>query len=213
MNECVEEQQTQHYRGKWHGFGPVKDGETLILAVFERTRRQGSKITAETFTNLKGHSESTARRSFVTRSDFVLGIVQPGESTKGSIVGIATARVSDIRALRADIIVGHATVKVRSLCVIDKVERGDIDGHATIGYAEMKGVSQAQIGRVRANIRMDLANEFSEIGSSLQGNQWASRPEVALKRVGAIIRAFCQQLRADRLHERKYPELTQEPLH
>jgi hypothetical protein len=48
-------------------------------------------------------------------------------------------------------------------------------------------VSQGQIGTIRLNIGMDLANEFSEIAPP-DGHFWPLRLEVALKRAAYIAR-------------------------
>jgi hypothetical protein len=190
MIECAEEQQTKHYRGKWFGFGPVRDGERVLFAVFEQTKRQGLHLAGDSFKNLKNGNESLARSSYVTRSVFDGKIVIPGKATKGDLVGIAIADVSRIRALRADVILNNTTVKVRSICVIDRVDEGDADGHATMGYAEIgRGVGQGQIGTIRLKIRMDLANEFSEIAPA-NSHSWPRRLEVALKRAAYVVVAF-----------------------
>jgi hypothetical protein len=171
MTECVEEQQ-------------------LIFAVFERTKYQGSRLAGDSFKDLKNANQSTVRSSYVTRSLFHREVAQPGTTTKGALIGIAVADVSRIRALKADIKLNRATVKVRSICVIDRVDEGDIDGHATMGYADMQdGVSQTQIGTVRMNIRMDLANVFSEI-TPADENRWSGPFEVALKRAVSIWRVI-----------------------
>jgi hypothetical protein len=190
MTDCVDEQQTQHYRGKWFGFGPVRNGERVRFAVFEQTKREGARLIGNSFRNLKNSNESVVRSSYVTRSDFDTRIVSPGMAAKGRLVGIAVADVSRIRALRADVKLNQGTVKVRSICVIDRVEDGDIDGHATMGYASIEdGVSTGQIGTIRINIRMDLANEFTEIVTP-DDHQWASRLELLLKRAGCVVQVL-----------------------
>jgi hypothetical protein len=199
MTECVEEQQTKHYRGKWCGFGPVRSGEQLLFAVFEQTKYQGSRLAGDSFKELKNTNESVVRCSYVTRSLFESRIVQPGEAARGALVGVAVADVSRIRTLRTDIKLNATTVKVRSICVIDRVDEGDIDAHATMGFAELKeGVSQAQIGTIRMNIRMDLAGVFSEIGPP-DGQRWPWRLGVALKRAASIARVLFATLKHSRL--------------
>jgi hypothetical protein len=115
MTECAEEHQTQHYRGKWHGFGPVRNSERLLFAVFERTKLAGSRLAADSFSNsnLRQTTQSVARSSYVTRSLFDQRIVQ--SAGKGVCIGIAIADVNRIRALRADVKLSNRAVKVRSI--------------------------------------------------------------------------------------------------
>src|ERR1700730_8928089 len=173
MTDCVHEKQTQHYKGQWHGFGPVSNCETIIFAVFEQTKRNAARLTASSFTKayLAKTAQSLARASFLTRVCFDRNIVEPGMSEKGALIGIAYVKVAEVREIHVDIKTNTGTKNVRALCVLDRVDAGDYDGHATAGYAEAGAkatthqISQAQLGSVRAKIRMDLANIFSEIAS------------------------------------------------
>jgi hypothetical protein len=64
---CVEEHSTRHYRGRWRGFGPVRDREHVLYAVFAATSRNDGRLTAGSFTkNLNDCTESIARRQYVT---------------------------------------------------------------------------------------------------------------------------------------------------
>src|SRR6266852_2954350 len=103
MTDCLEEQQTQHYRGKWYGFGPVNNGERVVFAVFERTKRAESQLTANSFESsyLANSSQSLTRASYVTRTLFDREIAVRGSATKGPLIGIACADVSKVRKLRA----------------------------------------------------------------------------------------------------------------
>jgi hypothetical protein len=96
----------------------------------------------------------------------ISGSFEPGQAEKGEFIGIALARVAEIRALGVEIRTNAAVTKVRALCVLDLVEKGDIDAHATAGYCEAtepSGIGQAYLGKVRMTIRMDLANVFSDV--------------------------------------------------
>jgi hypothetical protein len=190
MSDCVEERTSQHFRGRWHGFGPVKDGEKVIFAVFQSTNCLGNRLTAVSFNNnhLKKSAQSLARQAFVTRKTFNRTIVDGAE-----LRGVATADVSALRALVADVKLNVREITVRSLCVLDRVETGDCDGHATTGYSEKHatlGLSQTQLSKVRERIRLDLANTFSEIcDPSEQG--WISLWEIVIGRVKSITRTIC----------------------
>jgi hypothetical protein len=134
MTECVEEQCTGHYRGRWHGFGPVHNHERVLLAVFETTKRDGFRLTGDSFNNkhLASSSESLVRISYVTKALFDSEIVSRALPQKGALVGVACAKASEIRRLHADIKVSHGIRKVRAICVLDRVDEGDLDGHATM---------------------------------------------------------------------------------
>jgi hypothetical protein len=188
MNDCADEQQTRHYRGKWFGFGPVRDSEHVLFAVFQDTSHAGSSLTEKSFTsNLTKTSESLARASFVTSSVFNRCIARDRNA-----VGIASAHVSSIRRLRADIKLNAITKKVRAICVIDKVEPGDCEGHAAMGYVEEtagQSMSPVQIGKIRKNIRMDLAREFSAIIPT-EKHQWPWGVGILARRLVSIVRVL-----------------------
>ncbi len=169
MTDCPEEQQTQHYGRKWRGFGPVRNNERLIFAVFDRTPRDGNSLIKNSFNNshLIAYEESVARQLYVTRSVFDSKIVSPSIPLRGPLVGISCADVTRLRRLRVDIPRGpNRFVNIRAICVLDKVVAGDFDGHATLGYAGVGAlnVGKEQLGKVRSRIRLDLATKvFSEV--------------------------------------------------
>jgi hypothetical protein len=182
MTACIKESTTQHYLGDGNGFGPVKDGERVLFAVFEDAERDGLSLTGNSFeeTHLKRDALSLARNAYITKSDFDANIIVAGIPKKGRFIGIAAADVSHLRSLRADVQFNAGSKTVRSLCVLDRVQLGDFDAHATAGYCEEIGsVGQKQLGKLRAKIRMDLANTFLPI-CDLDSQQWPSKQEVAL---------------------------------
>lgn len=94
MSDCPGERQTQHHRGRWFGFGPVRNNERVIFAVFENTPRHGAELTAKSFdTNLVSGTQSVARASLVSRATFDLQVVDTGVSAKGPFLGIALGRI------------------------------------------------------------------------------------------------------------------------
>jgi hypothetical protein len=162
----VEELETQHYRGRWYGFGVVRDCEQVRLAVFERTQRNGSRLTAKSFDgkHLAGKNESVARALYITRRVFDQRVATTDVERKGALVGVACADVSRIRSIPAEFKMNLGTVRLRAFCVLDRVEQGDFDGHATVGYTDAPaGVAQGQLGTVRMAARLELANAFSEV--------------------------------------------------
>jgi hypothetical protein len=198
MTDCPAEKQTQHFKGKWHGFGPVSNCETVIFAVFDTTKcnQNGSKLAADSFSNksLAINTQSLARAAYLTRLCFDQEIVESGKAEKGKLVGVAHAKVDVLRNLRADITTNSGLKKVRALCVLDKVDQGDFDGHATAGYAEVierAQLSQKSLGKVRAKIRMDVAEVFSDI-TSPDRYRWPSQFEIGMKRVVSIVQVLLQ---------------------
>jgi hypothetical protein len=186
MPVCVDEQSTRHHLGRWHGFGPVRNAEHVLFAVFPATKRSGIRLSATSFTrHLNNSTQSLARSSYVTRSVFDRAIA------KNEVVdGVASAHVERIRKLSADIETPTGTINVRAMCVIDLVEPGDCDGHATMGYsAAMGGVSQKQIAKKRELVKMDLANTFSEI-TTVEEHAWPSPAGILPKRIASIFRAL-----------------------
>ncbi len=190
MSGCADEGRTLHYNGSWRGFGPVQDGERVLFAVFEGTPLEGSSILIEkSFSNfnLIRTSESLARTFYVTAKIFWQSIVR-----RRTIIGIACANVSDLRNLVAQIQPPSGIKQVRAICVVDKVEEGDCDGHAAMGYGEEtrgQGMTEGQIGKIRKNIRMDLATKFSTIIPA-DDHQWPTLRKLLLGRTASIWRVF-----------------------
>lgn len=188
MSECADEQLTQHYRGRWFGFGPVRDSEYVFFAVFDDMPHSSLSIAANSFSkNLKNSTESIGRGSYVTIGDFKRHIVR-----NKSAIGVVRAHVSAIRMLRAEIQLNAITKRVRSVCILDRVERDDCDGHATMGYGKetaAQGMSQGQIGKKRLDICRDLAREFSNI-IPIEKNRWPWTVRVLAGRIVSIIRVI-----------------------
>jgi hypothetical protein len=187
MPECVEEQTTKHYRGKWCGFGPVQNDETVLFAVFENQDRRKNTLTADSFSkNLNSTSESIARLSYVARATFRRKIVN-----NRRLAGVASVIVSKIRDMRVEFEQQGVKQKVRSVCIVDRVERGDCQGHATMGYSEAIGppMTQAYISKLRKKIRMDLAETFSQIQPE-ESYQWPSSIQVLQKRFLSVRRVL-----------------------
>ena len=189
MIDCLDERATKHFRGHWYGFGPVQDAEAVVFAVFQSTKIKNGRLTADSFDNkhLKRNAQSLARQSFVTRAIFEKAIVRGA-----ALQGIAVASAAAIRALVADVKLNADQISVRSLCVLDRVDEGDCDGHATAGYSERHaslGISEAQLSKVRARIRLDLANTFSEV-RDLDSWKWPRYWALFVGRARSIVRVI-----------------------
>ena len=200
MTDCADEQLTCHYLGRWRGFGRVRNNEHVLFAVFDDTNVDETQLTQDSFsTNLNDSSESLARRSYVTRAVFDRDIVR-----ERTLVGVALAHVEEMRRLRADIQTNTGTIKVRSFCVLDRVDVGDCDGHATMGYAEALAegysvatgqISDKQLGKKRRFARMDLAITFSDVFPA-KNNGWPWPLGIPFKRIWSILREVGVSLRA-----------------
>jgi hypothetical protein len=189
MIDCPGERSTQHFRGRWCGFGPVRNYESVVFAVFEGTKRAGAPLAADSFDNnhLKKQAQSLTRKTFVTKPVFRRTIARGTQ-----LHGIAFANVSSMRALVADVKLNARDASVRSLCVLDRVEKGDCDGHATTGYCESHtslGMSQSQLNKVRQRIRLDLADTFSDI-KEITAHGWPSAFGIFRARVASIARTL-----------------------
>lgn len=193
MSHCPGEQRSQHWLGRFGGFGPVNNQEEVLFAVFETTIRKNDRLTDASFTkSLVKLDQSIARCAYTTRQAFANKVVRRGEqSGKGSFEGVSLAGVERIRELRADIRLNAETRKVRSLCVLDKVGFGELTAHATMGYSSALeiGLSKEQLGKVRKRIRLDLADVFSEI-SSTTTRAWPGGWSVFFRRIGYVARAL-----------------------
>lgn len=166
MPECAEETTTQHHLGAGHGFGPVQHDEYVYFAVFDQTKCDGNLLSADSFDNkqLKKEGLSVSRASHITLAVFNDEVVKSGSNPKGGLIGISRALSGAIRSLTSRIQLNSIEVKVHSFCVLDSVQPGDYDAHATLNYGEFPpGVSEGKIGAIRSRARMDLADVFSSI--------------------------------------------------
>jgi hypothetical protein len=197
MEGCSCEQRTHHHRGRWHGFGPVDNTETVVFAVFERSKLDGNLITSDTFDNSDLHraNHSLARPKYCTSAEFSSRVISPGVARNGALVGLARAQVSAIRTL----VVADTTdrdIQKRAACVLDRVDDGDIEGHAVLAYGEWTNrLGQKKKSIVRAQIRLQLAEVFGEI-IAVQDIPWSSVLGKGLRRCVSLWRATKETLAA-----------------
>jgi hypothetical protein len=164
---CPDEQTTCHHLG--NGPGPVRDDEVVVLAVFANTNRVNGKLTGDSFRNsqLKRGELSLARRQHTNKQEFIACVLTPGAAREGQSEGGCTANVCDIRQkvlIAPDVAAPELTV--RAICVLDMVVPGDHEGHAALKYAELPGqIPERRLGSLRAMIREQLAEQFSDIAT------------------------------------------------
>lgn len=190
MVACPEEQSTQHYRGKWHGFGPVADSELVVFAIFGSAVHLGDALNSDRFESrrIARGEHSLARAAFTTNSTFSREVAS--KNGKQPFVGVSFARVSELRNLRADIDRGHGdTFSARSVCITDSVEVGDFDGHAAMAFSDetTMGISQGRIGALRVRIIHDLCDTFSNVEGSAS---WATDLQYFRRRLLSLLKAL-----------------------
>jgi hypothetical protein len=123
--DCEEEKTTQHYLGGVGGIGPVHSDETVLFAVFDDTPmdKGAGRLWKEAFpTKQLVRSEvSLARKLYTSAAEFLARVVQPATERHGQLIGIARARVRELRALTFVIPTSKPSKSARAFCVIDKV--------------------------------------------------------------------------------------------
>jgi hypothetical protein len=65
-------------------------------------------------------------------------VVKAGANSKGALVGISRALTDSIRSLTARIQLNSSEARVRSFSVLDSVQLGDYDAHATLNYVQSR---------------------------------------------------------------------------
>jgi hypothetical protein len=176
----------------------AKNSERVIFVVFGSTPRHGAELTPHSFdSNLVSGTQSVARASLVTRGTFDGQVVDTGVPAKGPFLGIAVADVFAIRQLTADIVLPDRPHKVRAVCVLDRVDEGEFDGHATMGYSKALGarLGEKQRGVKRATVRLDLAIVFSETESA-EHHPWPSVWDLRFRRLVSVIGVLWQSIRS-----------------
>jgi len=191
MIAAGDEQKTHHFRGKWFGFGPISNDEFLVFAIFEKTKRNGQRLSIGSFERKKlvDATQSIARQTFVTRATFRREVAERGEASKGKFIGISTIRVENVREIISEAWPLSSPRLIRGFGALDLVEEGDFDGHGTIGFLAEAVVPKArELGPLREFLIADLAEKFSEIMPLREGH-WGSILSIATGRISTIWRS------------------------
>ncbi len=163
---CPTEMGCHHHLGVGAGPGPVLATECLIFAVFGAEARLGARLTPNDFPpkSLKKGGLSLARQPHTSWTTFRDNVLVPGQQRSQPIQGIAVSRADALRGLIAEISSSTPATLLRSVCVLDKGENGDHDGHAALQFcAEQAGLREKEKSVVRAQIQTELATTFSEV--------------------------------------------------
>src|SRR5580658_1998273 len=162
---CEKEQKSCHYGAPERGHGPVQEGET-ILAGFCATDLADGKLLKQAFPGkkLKDGDFSIARLAFTTKEIFNEYVVERRKNSV-PVVGVGRASVRVLRQLTAPLDWQNPVRDIRAICVLDRVENGEHDGHAALEFCEEQKeiVKQKRLERVRAHIAADLVTAFGDV--------------------------------------------------
>jgi hypothetical protein len=161
-SDCADEAVTQHHSKSGHG--PVAPEETVLLALFD-TGSPRTEVHIDDFPvkSLQNNNLSIARLTYTSRADFDTYVI--GNGSKGTVTSVAHTTAAAIRNMDDYVVSGAQPPKSgRSICVLDKVEPDDHDGHASLGFSEsQQDLSPKQRGIIRPFIRADLRTVFSNV--------------------------------------------------
>ncbi len=163
---CPNEDTTQHYLGSPPGHGPVGDEERVAYAVFEKSKQNGTNLVDGEFRSkdLKRGCVSLARSAHTTLADFMTNVAAPAAAEMGALIGVVFADVANIRSITYPLLNSKSDATARGLCVLDKVEPKDHDGHAALKFGEtIEGLPEGQKTTARAFVIAELMHRLSEI--------------------------------------------------
>jgi hypothetical protein len=144
--------------------GVPDDSEDVIIAVFDDVSKIGDRVSPESFLPKRlGKGEvSVARLAHIGIDDFHNHVVMPGMA-RAPFVGVARAKVSDIRKLSVNIGNNHHPKMQRGVCVLAQVGKGDHESHAALQSCVKLMLGQARLGIVRLQLGLDLTRTFGVI--------------------------------------------------
>ena len=136
-----------------------------MLAVFQSTKTESGKLLPTAFKNahLHGGNVSLSRLRYTTRQTFDAKVVGPKASDP--LKGVVTCATSVLRGLLVPLPNATPPAQIRAVCVLDKVEPLDYDGHAALEYCEdQQSITNQQTkALLRAGIAVALVSAFGEI--------------------------------------------------
>lgn len=162
--DCKCEKESHHYRkDAAMGYGPVLSAEMVVLAVFEGDKHDAiaMRLKPAKFDSgqLKRFGVSLARTGFTTRPTFDEQVVRSKR-----LVGVAQAIAAQLRSVPYIDQLGRPPVTGRAVCLIDKVDCGDHDGHAAIGWSESwNALAEGQKKRAGEIAKSNIARAFGGI--------------------------------------------------
>jgi len=158
---CQDERVSQHHKASGHG--PVKDDEYVIFVVFDSNVQIGKKLSERDFSTKKiaKGDLSLARKAYTTINDAQECVIQPALDRGQKVSGASVALTRSLRSIKAPI-EGLTPVKyARGVCILDRVENDDHEGHAALRSCRDEGaLTPKQRGKLRALIAADLAEKF-----------------------------------------------------
>jgi len=152
--------------GSGVGQGPVAHGEIVALGICLSTPPEGGKVTAKAFKTslLQDGDLSLSRIAYTDTPTFQTKVVAP-KAASDPIQGVAICSVSTLRDIYINVPKAQPPSRIRGACVLDKVETGDHEGHATLEYCEEQNniKNPNTKGMVRAAIAIALASAFGDV--------------------------------------------------
>ncbi len=138
--------------------------EFVLIAVFDdvpHDRDEGTLVQkAFNSKQLQRHEVSLARLNYTTESTFNSEVV---DKKSAGIVGVVFASASALRAVPY-VVPSQPVVIGRGVCLTDKVQADDHDGHAALGWSESQEAhGETQRGRYRELVKKNLTQVFGRI--------------------------------------------------
>ena len=115
----------------------MSPAETVVLAVFRSTRTFQGRLAADAFKNphLRDGDVSLMRLAHTDTPTFDKAVIAP-KAANDPVQGVVICVTGQLRGLSLPFPNAVPAKDIRAICVIDKVELGDPDGHAALQYCE-----------------------------------------------------------------------------
>jgi hypothetical protein len=160
---CPREEVTQHFKKAGHG--TVSSDENVIFVVFDGNVALGERLNRKHFDTrkIKDGDLSLARQKYTTIDDLNTFVIVPATQSGCVLNG---AVIAEVHMLRSIVKTQAPAGPLRGVCVIDKVEEGEHNGHAALMACADQAASftnPQSLGKFRGQIALDLADKFSEV--------------------------------------------------
>lgn len=146
------------------GLGLVADDEILAFAVFDEDGSMGETASPTAFKSksLKRGDLSLARLRHTNLGTFRDRVVKPKNDNGQVFRGVVVASALELRNKKVSL--DQPKIEMRAVCVLNKVEVGDIPGHAALQFCQSQdGLTEPQRARIRAVIAAELVELFGAV--------------------------------------------------
>jgi hypothetical protein len=140
--------------------------EIILLVIdndehFDSTTKQ-LEVSAFSVNKLKKCNLSVARLKYTTAQELEKYVIEPIVSRNQTAYGVSQALAKDIRHI--DYRDMRGTKVGKAICVVDRVEADDHNGHASLGFSKAdERVPDTQRRKFRPFVFADLARHFSPL--------------------------------------------------